>query len=402
MPFRPDPPPNAAFDVRRIIGYRDAPGPRVTRSVREPLMQKSAPLTVSFIVLLVVVSLAFFRLVLPYYGAILWATILAILFHPLQVRLTGWFGGRASLAAALSVLACICIVVLPGSLLLTALAKQTTDIYTSITSRAFDPARLLAQLREALPDRVDEMLSSLDITEFADIQSRVTSFLETATQTIARRAYSVGQSTAQVAIAVGVMLYLLFFLFRDGPRIAAIIRRASPLPDHQTDRLVRTFVAVMKATVKGNLIIAMIQGTIGGLTFWALGIGAPLFWGVLMTVLSLLPAVGAGLVWLPVAIYLMTTGHFPRGAILMAMGFGVIGLIDNLLRPILVGKGTRLPDYVVLISTLGGLSMLGMNGFVLGPLIAALFFAVWSLYLNDHNDPAAITPPGAGTPGAGH
>ncbi|MFC3059817.1 AI-2E family transporter [Paenirhodobacter populi] len=339
--------------------------------------------TTSFNVLIVVVSLAFIWLIVPYYGAILWATILAILFHPLQVRLTVLFRGHRSIAAIVSVLACICIVVLPGSALLAALAQQATDLYNTINRREFDPATLLAQLRSALPVRLDQWLSSLDFTQFSDLQSRLTSFLETATQTIARRAYSVGQGTAQFAVATGVMLYLLFFLFRDGPAVAATIRRASPLSDHHTDRLLRAFVAVVKATVKGNLIIAVIQGGIGGLTFWALGVKASLFWGVLMTVLSLLPAVGAALVWLPVAIYMLVTGDFMRGIILMVIGFGVISLIDNLLRPTLVGKSTRLPDYVVLISTLGGLSILGVNGFVLGPLIAALFFAVWKLYIND-------------------
>ncbi|HEY0212290.1 MAG TPA: AI-2E family transporter [Paenirhodobacter sp.] len=346
-------------------------------------MRKDAEQSISFTVLIVVVSVAFVWLILPYYGAILWATILAILFQPLQVRLTRWFGGRGSLAAIVCVLACVCVVVLPGSALLAALAQQATDLYNTINRREFDPATLLAQLRAALPMRVEHWLSSMDFTQFADLQSRLTSFLETATQTIAKRAYSLGQGTAQFAVATGVMLYLLFFLFRDGPAVAATIRRASPLSDHHTDRLLRAFVAVVKATVKGNLIIALIQGGIGGITFWLLGVKASLFWGVLMTVLSLLPAVGAGLVWLPVSIYMLATGDYLRGTILIAVGFCIISLIDNILRPTLVGKSTRLPDYVVLISTLGGLSMLGVNGFVLGPLVAALFFAVWKLYIND-------------------
>ena len=141
----------------------------------------------------------------------------------------------------------------------------------------------------------------------------------------------------------------------------------------------------MKATVKGNLTIALVQGTIGGVTFWLLGIGAALLWGALMTFLSLLPAVGAALVWVPVAVYLLMTGAYGRGILLLAVGVLVISTIDNLLRPQLVGKDLRLPDYLILVSTVGGLALFGMNGFVIGPLIAALFVAVWLLFVDEQS-----------------
>lgn len=339
--------------------------------------------TRSFIVLIWAVSLAMIWLMLPYYGPILWAMILAILFRPLHVRLTALLGNRRSLAAFFSVLICICLVVLPGSLILGAMARQAGEVYASIGRREFDPAGMLDRIRLALPLRLQDALAALNLGDFAEIQTRVTDFLQTAMQSLAKRVYFVGQGTAQFFIGTGVMLYLLFFLFRDGARIAGTIRRASPLSNEHTDRLIRTFVSVVKATVKGNLIIALIQGSIGGLAFWALGMKAALLWGAVMTVLSLLPAVGAGLVWAPVAIYLLIAGDWFRGVALMLVGVFVISLIDNLLRPSLVGKDTRLPDYVVLISTLGGLAGLGINGFVLGPLIAALFFAVWTLRIHD-------------------
>ena len=152
-----------------------------------------------------------------------------------------------------------------------------------------------------------------------------------------------------------------------------------PLSEDYSRRLLAMFAAVVRATVKGNIIIAVIQGTIGGVTFWLLGIQAALLWGVLMTFLSMLPAVGSALVWVPVAGYLLLSGADAEGVILILVGVGVIGLVDNLLRPSLVGKDTRLPDYVVLVSTVGGMSLFGINGFVIGPLIAALFIAAWTL-----------------------
>lgn len=337
----------------------------------------------SFTALMVVVSVAFLWLMLPYYGAVLWATILAILFFPVQTWLTALLRGRAGIAAVITVVLCICVVVIPAAVFVGALARQATEAYNAINSHGLDFDTVVARVQQAMPERLTRFLDAADLPGLTDLQSQLTSFLQAATQTIASHAYSFGQGTAQFAVATGVALYLLFFLFRDGQILAARIRRASPLSDHQTDRLLKAFVAVMKATVKGNIIIAIIQGAIGGVTFWALGIQAPLLWMALMTVLALVPAVGAGLVWAPVAIYLLAIGDYARGMILLIVGTFLISLIDNLLRPSLVGKGTRLPDYMVLISTLGGLSIVGVNGFVIGPLIAALFIAVWSLYIDD-------------------
>jgi predicted PurR-regulated permease PerM len=136
---------------------------------------------------------------------------------------------------------------------------------------------------------------------------------------------------------------------------------------------------VIRATVKGNVLVAAVQGALGGLAFWVLGVHAPILWAVVMGFLSLLPAIGAALIWAPVALYLLVVGHISQGIGLLVFGVFVIGLVDNVLRPILVGKDTQLPDYVVLISTLGGLAVIGINGFVIGPLIAAMFFSAWHL-----------------------
>jgi predicted PurR-regulated permease PerM len=176
-----------------------------------------------------------------------------------------------------------------------------------------------------------------------------------------------------------IVLYLLFFLLRDGDNLAARIRTAIPLQLDQQRELFRRFTTVIRATVKGNVVVAVVQGALGGLIFWFLGVHAPVLWAVVMAFLSLLPAVGCALVWLPVAIYFLVTGATWQGIVLIAYGVLVIGLVDNILRPILVGKDTRMPDYVVLISTLGGMAIFGLNGFVIGPVIAALFMAVWDI-----------------------
>lgn len=168
------------------------------------------------------------------------------------------------------------------------------------------------------------------------------------------------------------------------------LRRALPLTPEHKQELLTKFSTVIRSTVRGNLVVAATQGALGGLAFWFFGVHGALLWAVVMAFLSLLPAIGAALVWLPVAIWFFATGSVWQGIALTAWGVLVIGMVDNLLRPKLVGKATLMPDYVVMITTLGGMVVFGVNGFVLGPVIAAMFFAVWHLYLTTR---PAMTPP---------
>ena len=165
--------------------------------------------------------------------------------------------------------------------------------------------------------------------------------------------------------------------------MAREVRAAIPLAPEPKERLLERFTTVIRATVKGNILVAAAQGALGGLAFWALGVHAPLLWGVVMAFLSLLPAVGAALIWAPVALYLLAVGQVWQGLGLILFGVFVIGLIDNVLRPILVGKDTAMPDYVVLIATIGGLALFGLNGFVIGPVIVAMFLSAWQLLASE-------------------
>ena len=189
------------------------------------------------------------------------------------------------------------------------------------------------------------------------------------------------------------MLYLMFFFLRDGAALSRRIREAIPLEEDIKRNILTKFTTVIRATVKGNIVVAMLQGALGGLIFWFLGIHAPVLWGTLMAFLSLLPAVGAALVWIPVAIYFLATGAVWQGVLLIAFGVLVIGLVDNILRPVLVGKDTKMPDYVVLVSTIGGMSLFGLNGFVIGPVVAAMFMAAWDIFAKARQAP--LDPPPA-------
>jgi predicted PurR-regulated permease PerM len=205
-------------------------------------------------------------------------------------------------------------------------------------------------------------------------------------QFVATKAFDIGQNTFDLAVNLCIVLYLLFFFVRDGDDLARRIRTAVPLRPNQQRELFDLFTTVTRATVKGNVVIAIVQGVLGGLIFWILNVHAPVLWAVVMALFSLLPAIGTALIWLPVAIYFLVTGAIWQGIVLIAFGVLVIGLVDNLLRPILVGKDTKMPDYVVLISTLGGMAIFGLNGFVIGPLIAAMFMAVWEIFATSRAD----------------
>ena len=212
------------------------------------------------------------------------------------------------------------------------------------------------------------------------MQERLSDALKKGSQFLAAQALSIGQGAADFVLGLLVMLYLLFFLLRDGSALSKRIQDAISLPPEQERDLFRKFTAVIRATIKGSILVAALQGALGGLIFWVLGLHAPVLWGVVMGLLALLPAVGAALIWLPAAIYLLATGFIWQGVVLLMFGALVIGLVDNILRPLLVGKDTKMPDYVVLISTLGGLATFELNGFVIGPVIAAMFIAAWDIF----------------------
>lgn len=347
-------------------------------------MHKSSLEHNTFLLLLVLVSIAFILVLLPFYGAVFWAVILSIIFAPLHRRLQSAFGRRRNLAALSTLLVCIVLAVLPMIIILSSLVQQGALVYELIRSGKIDFGQYAETIRAALPQSIRDLADryALGDFDFASLRERLSQTAMAISQFIANRAVNIGQNTFQFVISFFIMLYLLFFLFRDGAELSSIVREAMPLEEGRKQQLLSKFTTVVRATVKGNVIVAITQGFLGGLIFWVLGIQAALLWGVLMAFLSLLPAVGAGLVWTPVAIYFLVTGSVWQGVALILYGIFVIGLVDNVLRPTLVGKDTKMPDYVVLISTLGGMALFGLNGFVIGPLIAALFMATWALFAN--------------------
>ena len=334
----------------------------------------------AFILLLIAVTIGFGLVLQEYAVAIFWGVAFAIVFAPLHRKLLERMPQKPTLAALATLLISLVMVILPLALISLSLIKETAAIYDRINSGNLSAGSYVEQVFNALPSWMTPWMDKLHLGTLAEIQNKLSNIALQASKLAATKAVGLGQNTLGFVVGFGVMLYLIFFLLRDGKALVARIWAATPLaPDHKRE-LATKFITVIRATVKGNLAVAAAQGALGGLIFWILGIQGAVLWAVVMAFLSLLPAVGAGLVWGPVAIYFFATGEVTQGVILAAYGVVVIGLVDNVLRPLLVGKDTKMPDYVVLISTLGGMALFGLSGFVLGPAIAALFMAAWELF----------------------
>lgn len=339
-----------------------------------------------FLLLLAAITLAFIWLLTPFSGAILWAFILALLFSPVFNRIQEKLRGKSTLAALFTVILCLIIAVLPTSLIGLLLLEEVEMLYRKILTGQITFDRLFISLYASLPDWAVSFLQSIGIS---DLQKEMTESLRQASRFIAGKALFIGQNLFEYAFAFVIMLYLLFFFLRDGKKLAAGIRQAIPLSENRKNTLLDRFTNAIRATVKGNLIVALLQGSLGGFVFWLLGIQTPVLWGTVMAFLSLSPT-GAGIVWLPAAIYLLFTGAILKGIILLAIFCTItIGLADNLMRPLLREKDTQMPDYLVLLSTLSGLSLFGLNGFVIGPVIAALFITSWKLFSDEKAQTAA-------------
>jgi len=333
--------------------------------------------------LLVAVSAAFALIIWPFFGAVLWAVVFAIVCAPLFRWLRRAFRGRGSLAAATTLVLIVAVVIVPMIFVTAAMVREASALYERVKSGGL--GNYVQGSFELLPSWMTRLLQELGMPDIESIQSRMTDSLAQASQFIAMQALNIGQNTLEFIISLGVMLYLLFFLLRDGEALYARLRAAVPLRADRQRPLFDKFAVVVRATVKGNLVVAIIQGALGGVMFWILGIRGAMMWAVVMALFSLLPAIGTALVWLPAALYLLVTGAVWSGIILILFGVLVIGLVDNALRPVLVGKDTKMPDFLVLISTLGGIAVFGPNGFVIGPLVAALFIAAWDLFAASRN-----------------
>ena len=349
----------------------------MTTQQRPPPRPNREVLTLGLLSLLL--AAACIAIAIGFWAPIMWAIILSLIFQPVYDRLTQHM--RPAWASTLTVLLILLSLVLPALVVASMIAGEVTQLLATV--QKLDPQEVLRQgtaLFDNLPQWLKDMLDRAGISRAQDIDDYALRQVQTNIRLIGTQLLSFGQTMFTTGLSILMMLYLCFFFLMTGERLVAKGGALLPLSGRTRVYLGQRIAAVMRSTVKGSILVAIMQGIIGGIIFALLGIGSPVLWGAVMGFAALLPAVGTGLVWVPAAIFLLATGQTWQGVALILAGVFVISASDNLVRPMIVGRDTGMPDWVVLVMTLGGVGLLGFHGLVFGPLVAGVAIAVWELY----------------------
>ncbi len=338
----------------------------------------------AFLLLFVIaISLLFFAMVRGFVMAVLLAGIFAGMFHPTYKRIAGRLGGHKSWAAAATVLIFLVVLVIPLSVFFGIVGAQALEVSSSVAP--------WIESQIAQPDGIDRWMQRLPFADQLapyqdDILAKLGQLAGSVGSFVARLLAQAARGTVVFFFMLFILLYSMFFFLKDGRKLLDKIVYYMPLEAEDERRMVGKFMSVSRATIKGTLVIGVVQGGLAGLAFAVVGIPGAAFWGTVMAVLSIIPALGTGLIWVPAAIWLAATGQVGPAVGLTIWCAAIVGTADNFLRPRLVGRDTEMPDLLILLSTLGGLSMFGAFGLVVGPIVAALFVAVWEIYGDTFRD----------------
>jgi predicted PurR-regulated permease PerM len=332
----------------------------------------------TFLVLLVAaISIAFVTMIRAFLLTILLAAIFTGLSYPMYRWFLRTFRNRSALAAIATLLVLVAVVIVPLLAVLGAGANEALRVTETIRptlERLVDrPGEFDRRLRVLPGYHYIEPYRGQIFMKAGELLGSTSAFIFSALSATTR-------ATAVFVFHFVILLYTMFFFLRGGPALLEGVMAYLPVKDADKQKMLEKFVSVTRATLKGTILIGVAQGVTGGVAFWAVGIDGAIFWGTVMTVLSIIPGIGSALIWFPAAIILMVSGDVWRGIGLAAFGAIVIGSIDNLLRPLLVGHDTQMHELLIFFSTLGGLLMFGVTGFIVGPILAALFVTVWEMF----------------------
>jgi predicted PurR-regulated permease PerM len=347
----------------------------------EPLTTSGTNLRTAFVLLLVAAVTALFLAVAwPFLKPLLLGALLAGLFHPLYRWITRLLGGRRSLGAAVTLLVLLVLGLGPLSVFLGIVVQQAL----TVSDQAIP--WLTQHLGAASTFNVNEWVMQRfpALAKYMPSQEQLLEQVGTAAKTagafLVTFASRMTVTTASFLLNLFVMLYAMFFFFKDGHKILERIFYYLPLSDEDETSMLARFTSITRATIKGTLVIGIIQGALGGIAFRVAGIEGAALWGTIMTILSIIPGIGAPLVWVPVVIVLFVNGQYVTATLLLVWCGAVVATIDNFLRPVFVGRDAQMPDLLILIGTLGGLFLFGPMGFIVGPIICGLFLTVWDIY----------------------
>ncbi len=331
--------------------------------------------SIFFFGLIIILSIAMLYLFGPFLYPIFWAAVIAIVFYPVHKRIATKIK-KESPAALVSLLLIFLIIFIPLSALSALLVNESLDLYTKVSQSSIFQS----------PDSVSNWIEQTPLAPYVDqIRTDWTTYATKATQWISSFVFTsvttITQNSVRFLIMAFVMLYTLYYFFKDGPRMLRRIMHLSPLGDKYEAMLYEKFTSTTRATLKSTLIVGGIQGFLSGILFWITGIEGAFVWGVIMVIIAIIPAIGTPVVLIPAAIIMLALGNVWQAIVLVA-GAIIISMLDNLIRPPLVGKDIQMHPLIVFFATLGGLILFGISGFVIGPIIAALYISIMSIY--DH------------------
>lgn len=332
-----------------------------------------------YLVFLLLVTLAFAYIAWPFASPLLWAVLAAIMFQPLFQWFLGKLGGGGNRAAIATLLVITFAVIIPALFIGGVVVEQATSVVIAFQEGRIDLVALFDTVFAALPEVVRENLDDSGFGTAAMVQERAQELALESSGLIAQQAVSITGSAFGFVLSFGVGLYVAYFLLRDGKAIGEQVMAHLPLAGEIAAKLAERFLSIVRATIKGSVVVGLVQGALGAATYWIAGMPSVALLGLLTAIFSLLPAIGPAIVWAPVALYLLVTGDIWQGVLVLISGVAVIGMADNVLRPILVGRDTGIPDWLILISTLGGIAAMGLAGIVVGPMAAGLFLAGWGI-----------------------
>lgn len=328
-----------------------------------------------FFALLLLVTLSFLYVLRPFFYPIFWAAVAAAVFHPLNDRLRRRIS--FGLAAGLTMTVILVVIILPLAFVGSLLLVESMDLYLSLDMDAASLSGKISSLTKEIS--AHPYLKKFHI-ETAYVMDRIAEVLKAVSNYIWQSLKALTQNTIIFIVQFAIMVYTLFFFLRDGDALIAWLTKRRLLGDDRVRVLYDSFRRTARATLKVTLIIGGLQGMLGGLLFTFLGIRGALTWGVVMVGTSIIPGVGCSIVWAPAGLIMILMGEVWQGVLIWAFGLFVISMVDNFLRPILLGQDVQLHPLMIFLSTLGGIAGFGLTGFVLGPIIASLMIAFWHMY----------------------
>ena len=350
-----------------------------------------------FILILIVIAAVFFAMLRPFLISILLAAILAGLIYPVYNWMRHRIWNQPSFCSIICVVLVMLLIILPLISVLGLLTVQALEFKDTIDDKLREvmekgPAWLEYLKRHPLAEKIE--------IEKLNWQAKAAEGAKLISTLLIKAISKTSQSTFQTVAMSFIMLYSVFYFLIDGPTLLNRIKYLSPLKDEYEDLIIKKFISITKATIKGTVIIGVIQGSMGGIIFAIFGVGSPVFWGTMMVILSIIPGIGAALVWAPALVIKMLTGHIGPGIGILVGGI-LISMSDNFLRPLLIGKDTKMHALLILFSTLGGIALFGIVGFILGPILAAVFLTVTDIYASEYREELESLTYGGTSPSLG-